>query len=304
MDLHIRCFVCNVKTDQWRSSLCGLVSQHSNTLITVLIRTILGNFQTIRFIDDESNSVCPDCLSRIEDCDWQRLAAQRCERELYELLMRTETQCLQTQQTDVEAEAGGSEPQPPIKSEPQPAVEPASDVNNSTTLNQPVTENIQIFTDETDRFHDEIDGEDIDDEFDDVDYDEDGVDYDEASVGDAHHPNVSLKTEHSSDEEDEERLNDDDDEDADWDEEEVKESRKPGRPRIHPIKTEKGRPGRPRIHPKKTEKGKPGRPRIHPIKTEEERRRGRPTKKTYDCQLCDQIFEKGVEFQVRLRWKI
>ena len=47
---------------------------------------------------------------------------------------------------------------------------------------------------------------------------------------------------------------------------------KPGRPRIHPPKdpnVPKGKPGRPRIHPPKdpnAPKGKPGRPRIHPPK--------------------------------------
>lgn len=93
MELNTKCFVCNIKTDEWRSGLCGLMSQHSSTLITVLIRSILGSFQLSRNVDDESNCICSDCLSRIEDCDWQRIAAQRCERELYELLLQTETQC-------------------------------------------------------------------------------------------------------------------------------------------------------------------------------------------------------------------
>lgn len=93
MELNTKCFVCNIKTDEWRSGLCGLMSQHSSTLITVLIRSILGNFQLSRNVDNESNCICSDCLSRIEDCDWQRIAAQRCERELYDLLVQTETQC-------------------------------------------------------------------------------------------------------------------------------------------------------------------------------------------------------------------
>ena len=66
--------------------------------------------------------------------------------------------------------------------------------------------------------------------------------------------------------------------------------RKPGRPRIHPIKEntgEKRPPGRPRIHPIKEntgEKRTPGRPRIHPIKenTGEKRSPGRPRKRPID----------------------
>lgn len=98
MDLYTDCFVCDIKTDEWRCALSGLVSQHSNTPVTVLIRTVLGVFQTTRNIDDELNCICADCLRRIEDCDWQRQAAQRCERELYELLVRTEAQCLAKQE--------------------------------------------------------------------------------------------------------------------------------------------------------------------------------------------------------------
>ena len=68
------------------------------------------------------------------------------------------------------------------------------------------------------------------------------------------------------------------------------EKRPPGRPRIHPIKEntgEKRTPGRPRIHPIKEntgEKKTPGRPRIHPIKenTGEKRSPGRPRKRPID----------------------
>lgn len=100
MNLYRECFVCSIKTDEWRSGLSGLVSQHSSTRITVLIRTILGAFQSARNVDDELNCICPDCLSRLEDCDWQRQTTQRCERELYDLLVSTEIQSLAKQKAD------------------------------------------------------------------------------------------------------------------------------------------------------------------------------------------------------------
>lgn len=89
-ELQRKCFVCNIKTDEWRSGLCGLMSQHSNTLITDYIKKILSNFISTRNIDDENNCICPDCLSKIEECDWYRITTERCEKELHDLLVRTE----------------------------------------------------------------------------------------------------------------------------------------------------------------------------------------------------------------------
>lgn len=62
----IKCFVCNIKTDDWRNNLNGLKSQHSNTSIVDFIKQILGDFKSMRHIEDETNCICDDCLNKIE----------------------------------------------------------------------------------------------------------------------------------------------------------------------------------------------------------------------------------------------
>lgn len=84
------CFVCNAQTEAHRQPLTGLKSQHSDIPITVLIRSILRHYHSIRDVDDATNVICLDCLERFEHCDLQRLTAKRCERELFDLLVCTE----------------------------------------------------------------------------------------------------------------------------------------------------------------------------------------------------------------------
>lgn len=308
--------MCSIKTDEWRSGLHGLVSQHSNTLITMLIRTILGTFQSNRDIDDELNCICPDCLSRIEDCDWQRIAAQRCERELYELLMRTEKRSVQdtaafsSDRFEGAQASGSAETARPIKCEQPPVTEPPLNTpdNKPTTSEQPAAE----ANDEhelLERFRDEFEGEDLDDELDDFDYDLDGdEDIDDEAIDEMENdPNLPYYIERRTSDDDYFDEEDDDLDDEDWDgtetEGKAKRSRpagpkgKRGRPRVHPVDgKEKRKPGRPRSRPEKIP-GPIGRPRIHP---ELERRpSGRPSeRKSYECQMCDQVFEKHMQFQV------
>lgn len=86
----IKCFVCNVKTDDWRNDLRGLKSQHSSTFVTDFIRKILGGFNLTQDIDDATNCICADCLNRFEEYDWTCTMARQYEQELYDLLVRTE----------------------------------------------------------------------------------------------------------------------------------------------------------------------------------------------------------------------
>lgn len=86
----IKCYVCNSATDDWRSNLIGLKSQHSNVLVTDLLKKVLNGFQSMRNIDDELNCICIDCLSKIEDYDWICLRAKQSEKDLYNILIQTE----------------------------------------------------------------------------------------------------------------------------------------------------------------------------------------------------------------------
>lgn len=82
-----------MKTDDWRNELDGLKSQHSSTFITDFIKKILGDFETKRNVDDQSNCICVDCLNRFEEYDWTCTMAKQYEKELYDLLVHTESLC-------------------------------------------------------------------------------------------------------------------------------------------------------------------------------------------------------------------
>lgn len=93
MDETLKCFVCHMKTDDWRNELHGLKSQHSRTHVTDFIKKILGDFETKRNIDDTSNCICVDCLNRFEEYDWTCTMVKQYEKELYDLLVHTESLC-------------------------------------------------------------------------------------------------------------------------------------------------------------------------------------------------------------------
>lgn len=302
--------MCSIKTDEWRSGLHGLVSQHSNTLITVLIRTILGTFQSTRNVDDELNSICPDCLSRIEDCDWQRIAAQRCESELYELLVRTEKRSTDDAAAEIVKASGSAEMASGINNEQLPATGLLSDMDDKT--NVPATSDQSTKAKETttdpeqlDRFYEEH-YDDIEDEFDDFDYDIDGDedDIDGMAFNEEDDPDLPYYVERRSSDEDYYDEEDDELYDEDWDGGKTAVERTPvlpkgkiGRPRNLPVeKKAKGKVGRPKSRPDKIPKPL-GRPRIHPLV--ERRPAGRPSeRKSYECKQCDQVFTKNMQFQV------
>lgn len=106
MDDIIKCFVCHVKTDDWRNELRGLRSQHSCTYVTEFIKKILGDFDFKRNIEDDANCICADCLNRFEEYDWTCTMAKQYEKELYELLVKTDTLC----QSNVKGEIADIEP--------------------------------------------------------------------------------------------------------------------------------------------------------------------------------------------------
>lgn len=88
--MEIKCYVCNSATDDWSSNLIGLKSQHSNILITDLLKNVLNGFQSMRNIHDQLNCICIDCLSKIEEYNRMYLRAKQCEKELYDILVQTE----------------------------------------------------------------------------------------------------------------------------------------------------------------------------------------------------------------------
>lgn len=108
MDETLKCFVCHMKTDDWRNELHGLKSQHSSTYVTDFIKKILGDFETKRNVDDQSNCICVDCLNRFEEYDWTCTMAKQYEKELYDLLVHTESLCFTEKKIDMPV--GDTEP--------------------------------------------------------------------------------------------------------------------------------------------------------------------------------------------------
>lgn len=89
------CYFCNKQsTDSetnWCRNFAEIRSQHTQTPIAEFIRLFLGDFQSIRNIDDEYNYICSGCLEQIDDYDWCRHQAMEHEKKLCNLLLTTET---------------------------------------------------------------------------------------------------------------------------------------------------------------------------------------------------------------------
>lgn len=91
MELAPHCFVCHDYMEkEWRIGLFGLQSQHStNQPLTALIESLLGHVLSKQDIHNRFNSICSSCVGRLEDCDWQIAAAERCKREMHDLLVQS-----------------------------------------------------------------------------------------------------------------------------------------------------------------------------------------------------------------------
>lgn len=85
-----RCHICNTKTEDWQNNVYQLKSQHSTTLIIEFIQKLIGDFASHRTIEKDEDIICDQCLNKIEEYDWTCVMAERFEKELRELLLKTE----------------------------------------------------------------------------------------------------------------------------------------------------------------------------------------------------------------------
>ncbi|XP_055305997.1 zinc finger protein Xfin-like [Sitodiplosis mosellana] len=88
--MEVICYVCNKRTKEWTENLAETKSKHSGTPITVFITGFLKDYISLRDINDVTNCICSDCLSRIYSYDWMCLKVKEQEREFHMLLMSTE----------------------------------------------------------------------------------------------------------------------------------------------------------------------------------------------------------------------
>lgn len=84
------CYVCNKSASVFTQNLTKYKSQHSKTPISDFIRKFLGDFESSRNIDDESNCICSKCLIQVIEYDLTTQKAIEQEKALRELLISTE----------------------------------------------------------------------------------------------------------------------------------------------------------------------------------------------------------------------
>lgn len=88
--MEVICYVCNKRTKKWSKNLTELKSKHSGTPITAFIAKFLDNYVSLREINDVTNCICSDCLSRIYSYDWMCMKVKEQEKEFHKLLLDTE----------------------------------------------------------------------------------------------------------------------------------------------------------------------------------------------------------------------
>lgn len=84
------CYICGAESDVWRSNLLEVKSQHSHSPITFFINKFLGGFESQRNVIDTTNNICMGCLQRIDEYDLSCVIAEQIEKELHEILLKTE----------------------------------------------------------------------------------------------------------------------------------------------------------------------------------------------------------------------
>lgn len=83
------CYVCDAETD-WRNDFSKIKSQHSQTPIVELLQRFIGDFKTQRNLRNESNRICIECITKIDEYDWTCVLMIERENELRNLLLNTE----------------------------------------------------------------------------------------------------------------------------------------------------------------------------------------------------------------------
>lgn len=120
------CYVCNTESSDWRRNFTAIKSQHTQTPISQFIRKFLGDFQSSRHIDSESNCICVECLQKIDDYDWTCQQAVEQEVKIRDLLWTTEANLIDSGNDEHEI---GSD---------QGEMSPESDVSAVKTVVKPI----------------------------------------------------------------------------------------------------------------------------------------------------------------------
>lgn len=92
------CYLCNENVTLLVPSNQNFVHIHTNhtkTRLSDLLKRFLGDFESSRNIENDSNSICDECLQKIDDYDCINFEAIQHEANLRALLLSTEAKFLE-----------------------------------------------------------------------------------------------------------------------------------------------------------------------------------------------------------------
>lgn len=84
------CFLCNLGSDDCEGNIDRLKAQHSGTAIVEIIKKFYRDLPPRRIIADETNFICIECISRINEYDFACETVQRIENDFHNLLVKGE----------------------------------------------------------------------------------------------------------------------------------------------------------------------------------------------------------------------
>lgn len=84
------CFVCNTKTQKYCQNLRKIIIKSTGTRLSNLIEKFLNEVGSERQVNDVSNVLCFDCLRKLLSYDQMVLMINNSEKELRDLLSKTE----------------------------------------------------------------------------------------------------------------------------------------------------------------------------------------------------------------------
>lgn len=85
-----QCYLCNEKSTEWRTNFVKLHSKYTKTLYRDIFKRFLSEYSTQRNLDDASNQICLQCVTKIDDYDLILSTAAKKEIDLRNLLINTE----------------------------------------------------------------------------------------------------------------------------------------------------------------------------------------------------------------------
>lgn len=85
------CYVCSEESTDLCRNFTEIKTQYTQTSISQFIRKLLGDFESMRNIDGESNCICIECLRQIDGYDLMCQQVIEQETKLRHLLLASET---------------------------------------------------------------------------------------------------------------------------------------------------------------------------------------------------------------------